>query len=103
MSLEPDLSRHLLVCAAAYGHAHGLSLPTLGRLAASERRVFEHVSHPKRTFTIRKYDDVIQWFPDRWPSGLTWPQEDPRPEPKPPAARPRRRVRCQNLASSSPW
>lgn len=54
-------------------------MSTLGRKAAGEWRFFSRLSGD-RTFTIKKYDEVMAWFSTEWPDDLDWPQGVPRPE-----------------------
>jgi len=56
-----------------------VSLATLGRLAAGDWRFFDRLDDEGKTFTARKYDEVISWFSDRWPDDLDWPSEVARP------------------------
>jgi hypothetical protein len=62
-------------------------MPTLGRLAAGDWRFFDRLTDGK-TFTARKYDEVMRWFAANWPKGVAWPAGCTRS-----GASPRRRVR----------
>jgi hypothetical protein len=70
--MEDELRLNLLRCAEAYAKARGIGLPTLARLAAGDWRFFDRLSDGDKTFTARKYDEVIQWFSDNWPDDLAW-------------------------------
>ncbi len=78
--METELTDNLAACAAAFAGARGLELSTIGRLAAGDSRFFSRLTEGK-TFTARKYDDVIQWFSDNWPAGAEWPEGVARPAP----------------------
>ncbi len=78
--METELRSNLLACASAYAEARSVSLSTIGRLAAGDWRFFDRLDDDGKTFTARKYDEVIRWFSDRWPEGATWPSEVERPE-----------------------
>ena len=77
--METELRSNLMACASAYAAARGLGLTTLGRLAAGDWRFFDRVENGATTFTARKYDEVMSWFSDRWPEGVDWPSDVPRP------------------------
>lgn len=78
--MEKELRQHLRACAEAYSRAKGLTIPTLGRLAAGDWRFFDRLHDDEKTFTARKYDEVIGWFSDNWPDDASWPVGVPRPE-----------------------
>lgn len=79
--METELRSNLMACASAYSAAREVSLATLGRLAAGDWRFFDRLDDNEKTFTARKYDEVIRWFSDRWPEGSPWPESVARPEP----------------------
>lgn len=76
--METELRSNLMACASVYAAERGLSLTTLGRLAAGDWRFFDRVEAGETTFTARKYDEVIAWFSDMWPD-VDWPADVPRP------------------------
>lgn len=78
--METELKSNLLACASAYGEARKVSLSTIGRLAAGDWRFFDRLDDEGKTFTARKYDEVISWFSERWPEDAVWPSEVARPE-----------------------
>ena len=65
----------------AYARCRGLALSTVGRLAGGQGSFFQRVA--ARRVTIRRVDRAIQWFSDHWPAELAWPEDLPRPEPRP--------------------
>lgn len=77
--MEEELRLNLLRCAKTYAEARKLKLPTLARLAAGDWRFFSNLEADDKTFTARKYDEVIQWFSDNWPVDADWPAELTRP------------------------
>lgn len=77
--MEHELRLNLLRCAKAYATARRLELPTVGRLAAGDWRFFDRLEDDEKTFTARKYDDVMQWFSDNWPEDKSWPARIDRP------------------------
>jgi len=77
--MESELRSNLLTCAAIYADKKEISLSTLGRLAAGDWRFFDNLSKDDKTFTARKYDEVIGWFSDNWPANAHWPTEIVRP------------------------
>jgi hypothetical protein len=72
--METELASHLRILAYAYSRATGLKITTIGRQAAKDWRFFERLSDPSCTFTARKYDEVVGWFADHWPSDAKWPK-----------------------------
>lgn len=79
--MEQELIRNLLAVATAYRVVHSIELSTLGRRAAGDWRFFDHLGTGSRTFTARKYDEVMCWFALNWPEGAEWPQTVTRPNP----------------------
>ena len=77
--MESELRLKLMACASAYASARSVSIATIGRLAAGDCRFFDRLDDAEKTFTARKYDDVIRWFSDNWPAGTDWPVEVERP------------------------
>jgi hypothetical protein len=71
--MENELRENLLKCASAYADEREISLSTLGRLAAGDWRFFDNLNKDDKTFTARKYDEVVRWFSDNWPDDLSWP------------------------------
>lgn len=78
--MESELRSNLMACASAYADARSISLSTVGRLAAGDWRFFDRLDDEGKTFTARKYDEVIGWFSDRWPADAEWPPCVARPE-----------------------
>ncbi len=76
--MEHELRHNLRRCAELYAAAAGLSVATLGRLAAGDWRFFGRLG--RSTFTARKYDEVIGWFSQHWPGGAPWPDGIARPQ-----------------------
>ncbi|MCS0497891.1 hypothetical protein [Ancylobacter mangrovi] len=75
--MENELRSNLRVCAEAYATARGFELSTVGRLAANDGSFFSRIASG-RSFTARKYDEIIRWFSTNWPSGVEWPEGVPR-------------------------
>jgi hypothetical protein len=78
--MEQELIRNLLCVAEAFTAVRGVSPATLGRLAAGDWRFFVHLNDGSKTFTARKYDEVIFWFSENWPEDAVWPDQVARPE-----------------------
>jgi hypothetical protein len=77
--MENELRSNLLSCAAAYAAKRKTKLSTLGRLAAGDWRFFSNLDADDKTFTARKYDEVLQWFSANWPEDADWPANIERP------------------------
>ena len=78
--MEETLRQNLSTCAEAFMAGRDVGLATLGRLAAGDWRFFERLNDAEKTFTARKYDDVIRWFSENWPAGAVWPDAVERPK-----------------------
>lgn len=78
LGMEKLLTRNLTALAEAYCDASGLSESTVGRLCAADGRFFSRI-HEGKTYTLRKYDDVLGWFSKHWPDGVDWPEGVDRP------------------------
>ncbi|WP_316184676.1 hypothetical protein [Bradyrhizobium sp. SZCCHNRI1003] len=77
--MEQELIRNLLGVAGAYRLGHAIELSTLGRRAAGDSRFFENLTSGGKTFTVRKYDELMAWFSANWPAGAAWPEGIERP------------------------
>jgi hypothetical protein len=71
--METELAAHLISLGEAYGKARKLGLGTIGRLCASDGRFFSRIGDGK-TFTVKKYDEVVAWFAKNWPEDVEWPE-----------------------------
>lgn len=78
-SMETQLANHLLALSSAFGKARDLGESTVGRHCAADGRFFLRIREGK-TFTAKKYDEVVAWFFVHWPDGLAWPDGVPQPE-----------------------
>lgn len=78
--MEAELKRNLFKLVEAFSAAKQLNESTIGRMSASDGRFFSRVRHGK-TFTVKKYDEMVDWFAVNWPGDLKWPDDVPRPEP----------------------
>lgn len=78
-AMENELRSNLLACATLYAEKREIGLSTLGRLAAGDWRFFDNLNKDDKTFTARKYDEVLAWFSRNWPDGTEWPHGIERP------------------------
>jgi len=78
--MENELRLNLLLCAETYAKLRGIGLPTLGRISAGDWRFFDRLRDDEKTFTARKYDEVLGWFSDNWPTDAKWPKGLDRPK-----------------------
>ena len=69
---------HLLILAKRYGSAKALSLNTVSLYSAGQGRLMERL-RAGCGITVRRRYKILQWFSDRWPAELPWPEEVPRP------------------------
>ncbi len=86
--METVLVGHLFDLMEAYRKATNLGEATVGRFCAADGRFFTRLRDGK-TFTARKYDEVVLWFASNWPEAAAWPKGIERPdEPEAPARLP---------------
>lgn len=80
--MEQTLRDHLFALRDAYCGATKASPTTVAQAACGDWRFWERVGEaPAASFRIRTYDRARQWFSDRWPAGIDWPADVPRPAP----------------------
>ena len=75
--MERQLANHLLTLAERFSAARQLESATVGRLCAADGRFFLRIREGK-TFTAKKYDEVVAWFSANWPDETPWPCDVPR-------------------------
>lgn len=68
----------LLALAEAYGAATGRSLSRVATLCANHGHFFVRIQ-AGGGFSIDRFDRIVQWFADNWPSGTDWPAGVVRP------------------------
>jgi len=78
--MEHQLKANLLGCADAFIASRRLARTTLGRLAAGDWKFFDRLSDTDKSFTARKYDEVMAWLSDNWPDEAEWPAGVERPQ-----------------------
>lgn len=71
--METQLASHLLKLAAIYAKAKSIEESTIGRQCAADGRFFARIRQGK-TFTVKKYDEVMQWFLVNWPDQVNRPE-----------------------------
>ncbi|MCW2275092.1 hypothetical protein GJ654_10190 [Rhodoblastus acidophilus] len=71
--MEQELRNHLLALVSAYMGATGRSVSRTGHLAARDAAFFSRLEHGTANFTVRKYDEIVNWFTLAWPDGAAWP------------------------------
>ncbi|PWL17046.1 hypothetical protein DKP76_13495 [Falsochrobactrum shanghaiense] len=81
--METQLAQNLLTLAAIYGAAKRIEETTVGRHIASDGKFFVRIRDGETTFTVKKYDEVVNNFSKNWPDGVRWPSSVLVPSPKP--------------------
>lgn len=76
--METELANHLLTLSSRFCAARELGEATVGRLCAADGRFFSRIRDGK-TFTAKKYDEVVAWFSANWPQEAVWPEIVSRP------------------------
>lgn len=76
--METELANHLITLGERFCAARDIGEATCGRLCAADGRFFARIREGK-TFTAKKYDEVVSWFSRNWPKKAVWPVEVGRP------------------------
>ena len=76
--METELANHLLTLSERFCAARELGEAPVGRLCAADGRFFSRIREGK-TFTAKKYDEVVSWFSSNWPEKEVWPSNVMRP------------------------
>lgn len=92
MTMQKTLADNLARLAKVYVDHTGYELSTVGAYAVNDPRFFLRLGDGKKSFTVRKYDQLAAWFSNKWPEGLAWPAGIDRPIPRERAATERRKV-----------
>lgn len=69
----------LVKLAKAYAKHTGLTLSTVSTYAANNGAFFGNLEAGK-SCTVAKFNVVLAWFSNGWPSDLEWPSDIPRPQ-----------------------
>lgn len=74
------MNTDMLIALAETLSAHrGLKLSTVSTYAAGDGKFFGSLKSGSGC-TIRRAENVLNWFHENWPDDLAWPQDIPRPE-----------------------
>ncbi|GLK86653.1 hypothetical protein [Ancylobacter defluvii] len=80
--MEIETKAHLRALAETYSAIRKASLTSVMKEAASDGSLLTNLDQG-RTITLRRVDEIRQWFSDRWPDDVPWPDSSwPRPEPR---------------------
>ncbi|GGC68383.1 hypothetical protein [Chelatococcus reniformis] len=74
-----DPTDDLRRCFLGYAQATGLKVTTVGRLAAKDGRFFTRLNDPELSFTLKRYNRLLEWFSANWPEETNWPEGVRRP------------------------
>ena len=74
--------KSLVLLGQRYADARGISLWRVGFEVAGDGKFFVRLREGK-TCTLRSARTVVQHLSDRWPNGLEWSDDIPRPPPRP--------------------
>ena len=77
---EEKLRANLITLTNGFAEANGLMVSTVLARASGDARFLERTGSAGKSFTVRVYDNLVQWFSDRWPEGIEWPADIPRPD-----------------------
>ncbi|PSJ55789.1 hypothetical protein C7I85_26235 [Mesorhizobium soli] len=73
--MENDLRRILLETASACASAQGCAVSTIARRCRNDSKFFSRIADTGQSFTVRTYDEVMDWFMKNWPDGKDRPVE----------------------------
>lgn len=79
--MENEMRAALLSVATAYASARSIELSTLAQRAAGDWRFFDRLKDEEKSFTARKFDEVMRFLSDTWPEQAVWPDHVGRPSP----------------------
>ena len=71
--MENDLRSSLIAVAEAFAAAEGCALSTVSRRCRNDSAFFRRIADVGKSFTLRTFDEVMQWFSDNWPGDADWP------------------------------
>ncbi len=71
--MENELRKALLTTAQAYAGAAECGITTVSRRVKNNAGFFKGIEDPKKSFTARTYDEVMEWFAGNWPAGKPLP------------------------------
>ncbi len=77
--MEETLRAQLFDLADRFCAATSLSRQAIGLQAIRDNSFFTRRIANGRTFTIRTFDRVVEWFSANWPADVEWPPEIERP------------------------
>lgn len=69
--MERELRNHLLALFRAFCDASGKTDSMVAYESAGDRLFYQRIR--AKSFTVRKYDRVVEWFSKNWPEGIAWP------------------------------
>ena len=78
--MESQLRGNLRTLFEAFVPVSPMRETTISSKASGDWRFFDRLDDPTRTFTVRKYTEIVQWFFNNWPAGLPWPVGVERPQ-----------------------
>ena len=73
--MEHQLRQHMIAVARAFAEAEDCGLSTVSRRCRNDSGFFRRIEDPAKSFTARTYDEVIDWFRNRWPLHKDWPTD----------------------------
>jgi hypothetical protein len=71
---SPILRQNIVVLSKAFAKARGIKLSTLSRLIRGDMYFLRDYSSGKISVTIKKYDEIIEYFVKHWPANTPMPK-----------------------------
>lgn len=84
MTMQERLSSNILRLTDLMGAAIGRKRWATLRFCTGKTNIINALEPGTTlTFTVATYDEIVQAYSDRWPSGLAWPDDVERPAARP--------------------
>lgn len=77
--MEAQLRETLRTLSTVFAQASDCALSTVSRRCRNDSGFFHRLADPSKSFTVRTFDEVMQWFSDNWPTHAAWPATISRP------------------------
>jgi len=71
------IRENLLAIAKAYSAAEGISLTTTSKRAYGHSKFLSEFAAGRKSLSIQKCEQVLNWFEANWPEGAAWPHLRP--------------------------
>lgn len=77
LMIDRLIRENLLAIAKAYGRAEKASMSTVSKRAYGHSRFLEEFAAGRKSISVQKCDEVLEWFRANWPEDTPWPMVRP--------------------------